>query len=260
MRFPRKFEARKERMPEAPRQPHAVLDAASRQRKGLKIERLLDLSTSATPLRLLEIGTGSGAIAHYFAHHPTLRCDVHAVDVVDQRLAANGYAFELVNGTSLPFHDRTFDVVLSNHVIEHVGDRCQQARHLAEIARVMKRDARGYLAVPNRWMLVEPHYRLPFLTWLPRNLRSTYLRLCGKGRFYDCEPLATGQAEELIGSAGLEWRNVCVEALRLTMQIEGKAGFQARLANALSDRTLEHLLPVFPTLCYTFRRSETGSA
>jgi spermidine synthase len=56
------------------RQPHAVLDLPSRNCKGLKIERLL------------EIGTGSGGIAHYFATHPTLHCEVTAVEVVDQAI------------------------------------------------------------------------------------------------------------------------------------------------------------------------------
>lgn len=243
-------------MSEAKRQPHAVLDAASRQRKGLKIERLLNLSARGSTICFLEVGTGSGAIAHYFAHHPMLRCDVHAVDVVDQRLATDGYVFQLVEGTSLPFPDRYFDVVLSNHVIEHVGDSHQQARHLSELARVMKSDACGYLAVPNRWMLVEPHYHLPFLSWLPPSLRSPYLRLSGKGQFYDCEPLVPRRAEQLLASAGLQWRNVCLEALRLTMQLEGSAGVQARVASAMSDRWLTRLLPLFPTLCYTFRRAQ----
>ena len=42
------------------RLPHAVLDLPSRRLKALKIERLLDLSERHQPMRLLEIGTGSG--------------------------------------------------------------------------------------------------------------------------------------------------------------------------------------------------------
>ena len=36
-------------------------------------------------------------------------------------------------------------------------------KHLREIRRVLRRDGLAYLAVPNRWALVEPHYRLALL-------------------------------------------------------------------------------------------------
>ena len=130
------------------RQPHAVLDLPSRSWKAEKIARLLELASRKQPIRLLEIGTGSGGIAHWFAHHPQLRCEVVAVDVCDNRQLHEGYAFQQVEGVDLPFEEASFDVVISNHVIEHVGDAQAQARHLSEIRRVMKPDGVGYLAVP----------------------------------------------------------------------------------------------------------------
>ena len=62
---------------------------------------------------------------------------------------------EVTQGVELPFDDARFDVVISNHVIEHVGDEAAQHAHLREIRRVMKADGSAYLAVPNRWMLTE---------------------------------------------------------------------------------------------------------
>ncbi len=163
------------------RQPHAVLDLPSRRFKGLKIERLLDLANRPQPIRMLEVGTGSGGIAHYFGTHPQLHCEVDAVDVHDNRLVSEGYRYHQVQDTQLPFADESFDVVLTNHVIEHVGDEQAQRAHLAELRRVLRPDGVGYLAVPNRWMLVEPHYRLAFLSWLPHAWRTPYLRAMGKG-------------------------------------------------------------------------------
>jgi ubiquinone/menaquinone biosynthesis C-methylase UbiE len=122
------------------RQPHAVLDLPSRRLKGLKIERLLDLAHRPQPIRMLEIGTGSGGIAHYFGTHPILNCEVTAVDVVDNRLITEGYEYRQVDSVELPFPDALFDVVLTNHVIEHVGDTDAQARHLDEIGRIMRPD------------------------------------------------------------------------------------------------------------------------
>src|SRR5579885_2212514 len=190
------------------RQPHAVLDVESRRLKAIKIERLLGLRAPSRPLRLLEVGTGSGGIAHYFATHAELRIEVDAVDVVDNRLERDGFRFALVTDVALPFADGAFDIVITNHVIEHVGDRDAQLRHLREVKRVLRSDGVGYLAVPNRWQLVEPHYRLAFLSWLPRRLRSPYLRAMRKGEFYDCEPFAMRELERVLDTAGLRHRNL----------------------------------------------------
>jgi SAM-dependent methyltransferase len=232
------------------RQPHAVLDLPSRRLKALKIEHLLDLSARRQPLKLLEVGTGSGGIAHYFATHPTLQCEVVAVDVVDQRLLRKGYVFHQVEGTSLPFHDGHFDVVITNHVIEHVGELDDQRNHLREVHRVMNSKGVGYLAVPNRWMLVEPHYRLAFLSWLPGPLRSPYLRLMHRGERYDCRPLPLATLENLLDEAGFEYRNLCTQALRETLLIEGKQGLTASLVAKLPDYVLDRLASIIPTLIY----------
>ena len=233
---------------ESGRRPHAVLDLPSRRLKGIKIERLLHLAGRRQPIRMLEIGTGSGGIAHYFATHHTLQCTVTAVDVVDQRLIDEGYEFHRVSGTDLPFPDGSFDVILSNHVIEHVGERNQQLAHLCEIRRVMAPGGVGYLAVPNRWMVIEPHYRLAFLSWLPARLRTPYLRLMRRGDRYDCEPLSVPQVDALLTEAGFAGCHLEVEALRVTLALEEVHGLGARLVAWLPDVFLHALHRVIPTL------------
>ena len=232
------------------RQPHAVLDLPSRQWKAQKIERLLGLENSSRALRLLEIGTGSGGIAHYFGTHPSGRYTVEAVDVVDSRGVVDGYNFNRVSGTELPFESSSFDVVLSNHVIEHVGDEAAQHRHLAEIGRVMKPDGIGYLAVPNRWMLIEPHYRLIFLSWLPRSVRSNYLKLAGRGDFYDCEPFEMARLERFLTEAGFKHSNLCIEALRATFEIERPASRFTEALRRIPDGLLRPSRAAIPTLIY----------
>lgn len=232
------------------RQPHAVLDLPSRNWKAEKIARLLDLANRPQPMRLLEIGTGSGGIAHWFAIHPSLRCDVVAVDVADNRLVRDGYMYRQVHGVELPFADGSFDVVITNHVIEHVGDTRAQQRHLAEVHRVMQPDGIGYLAVPNRWMLTEPHYQLKFLSWWPHSWRSPYLRLMRKGTFYDCEPLQMKQLERMLATAGFRYRNLCIEAWRATFEIERPTSRGAHILRAMPDALLAPLRRVIPTLIY----------
>lgn len=230
--------------------PHAILDLPSRYDKALKIERLLELSNRFDQFALLEIGTGSGGIAHYFATHANLRCDVTAVDVLDQRQVKEGYRFVQVGDTELPFADASFEVVLSNHVIEHVGDEKQQLAHLRELRRVLKPNGLGYLAVPNRWMLVEPHYRLAFLSWLPKSCRTPYLRLMHRGRHYDCNPLTLFSVKRLLAESGLRFEYLGTRALHEILAIEGEKGLFAALAAALPDPLLDHLAAINPTLIY----------
>ena len=243
-------------MHEATRKPHAALDLYRRRMKGQKIERLLGLKDGQTVRQLLEVGAGSGGISHYFGTHASGRFSVVAVDVHDSRQVFDGYRFELVEGVRLPFADNSFDVVLSNHVIEHVGSRREQAGHLAEIHRVMKPAAIGYLAVPNRWMLVEPHYRLALLSWWPESWRNHWLRLWCKGNFYDCRPMSCGDIERRLSVAGFRFEQLHAEALRATFEI-GRP-------DALIWRYLMQFVPKsmfalarhgFPTLIYRLHRT-----
>lgn len=66
----------------------------------------------------------------------------------------------------LPWPDKSFDVVYSNAVIEHVGDFEKQKQMASEIMRVGKR---WFVTTPNRWYPFEFHMRLPLVTWLPGN-------------------------------------------------------------------------------------------
>ena len=237
------------------RKPHAILDLESRRKKGLKIERLLKLGSRTDRFRMLEIGAGSGGISHYFATHPSLDVEVEAVDVVDNRQVADGYRFQLVSGTSLPFADEQFDVVLTNHVIEHVGDRSAQMHHLQEVRRVMRSNAIGYLAVPNRWRIVEPHYKLAFLSWLPHSWRSGYLRLRNGGDFYDCEPLAVTEVDTLLREAGFRYENLCVSSVRATVDIELAGTLSGKAVTAIPDGLIFALRGLVPTLIFRFERA-----
>ena len=235
-----------------PRRGHAVLDLRSRSAKARKIEALLDLRPTGRPLRLLEVGTGSGGIAHYFGTHPGLRCEVDAVDVTDSRQIHDGYRFTRVDDVQLPFPDGHFDVVISNHVIEHVGDCAAQRRHLAELRRVLRPDGVGYLAVPNRWQVVEPHYRLAFLSWLPQAWRTPYLRLRHRGSHYDCRPLSVPQVEGLLHEAGFRYAQQLGRALRLSFELERPRALAYRAVfKRLPEGLYVALRRAFPTLIYT---------
>ncbi|HEY0504967.1 MAG TPA: methyltransferase domain-containing protein [Lysobacter sp.] len=239
------------------RQAHAHLDLASREHKARKIEQLLDLRPSGKTLRVLEVGTGSGGIAHYFATRSAVKCDVMAVDVLDNRVVRDGYEYRQVDGVELPFDAASFDVVISNHVVEHVGAAEAQRCHVAELHRVLRPDGVAYLAVPNRWMLVEPHYRLAFLSWLPDAWRTPYLRWSGLGAEYDCRPLTGRQARRLLEQAGFDAQQQTGRAVRQAYQLERPQSWAYLLLwSWLPDAVYWSLGPVFPTLIYVLRKSD----
>ncbi|SDO99765.1 class I SAM-dependent methyltransferase [Desulforhopalus singaporensis] len=236
--------------------PYVNFDSNSRRLKGKKIESLLNLQPSLKKKKILEIGTGSGGIANYFSTHQLMNFDVTAVDVVDQCDFKNNFKFQKVTGTKLPFEDEFFDIVISNHVIEHVGDLKNQQHHLEEINRVLRKEGSGYLATPNRWMLVEPHYNIIFLSWLPHNLRNNYLNLVKRIENYDCNPLSLGELEKMLIKSGLIFENICTSAFRETVEIENKKCLLIAIANKFPAKILDFLSFISPTLVYKVKSSK----
>lgn len=237
------------------RLPHAVLDEASRILKARKIVALLGEQRFSDARRILEIGCGSGAISSTLARIGHADAHVTAVDVADNRIVTDGYTFIKVDGTSLPFDAGSFDVIVTNHVIEHVGDRSEQLHHLREIARVMDASAITYLAVPNKWRLIEPHFRLPLLSWLPIQVADLYVRLMRRGDHYDCIPLSDAEARKLFQEAGLIYRELTIEAVRLTLLIEYPESRIARfLSSSLPSPLIKLAKPLISTLIYTLQK------
>jgi hypothetical protein len=82
--------------------------------------------------------------------------------------------FETVGGDGcrLPFRDRTFDIVFSNSVIEHVGDATRQRIFADEVRRV----GRGYwVQTPNFWFPIEAHLLTPGIHYLPKSWQRAVL-------------------------------------------------------------------------------------
>jgi len=197
---------------------HVVGGEGSRLNKARKILAVLGEQVPTRAGTLLDIGTGSGWMAHHLARLGGL--SAVGVDVADQREVREGFVFRLVQGAALPFESGSFDLVVSNHVIEHVGDLDAQRLHLTEVARVLKRDGTVYFAVPNKWSLIEPHYGLPLLSWLPAGWASRYVRAAGRGTWYDCRPLGPREIRQLIGAAGLAGEDRAAQALIEMIRIE----------------------------------------
>ncbi len=129
--------------------------------------------------RLLFVGPGGGnrSWENLVEHAAAQEADFTIWCGIEHRAHFPNYV--QCDGRALPFRDRSFDLVFSNAVVEHVGDRTDQLRFVAEHARAGRHWA---LTTPNRWFPLEPHTRRAFLHWLPqwRRRRPEFTRLLSR--------------------------------------------------------------------------------
>lgn len=159
----------------------------TRVRKAAKIQAVLDhfLGDGWAPgAKLLDIGASVGwtveAAAQRGAFSMGVDIDVPGLARATRERDAKCH-FICADGEALPFPDGSLDVVVFNHIYEHVVD---PDAILAEIRRVLSPTGVVYLGLGNRLGVIEPHYRLPFLSWLPQNLADRYIRAAGKADEY----------------------------------------------------------------------------
>lgn len=98
----------------------------------------------------------------------------------------------VIENGRIPFGDRTFDIVVSNQVFEHMP---APRPALAEIARVLKPGGKFVAIFPHAGVWFEGHVGLYFAHWLTRWrwLQHTYLRCChrfGFGYYRDAAGVA----------------------------------------------------------------------
>jgi len=165
----------------------ALLDEGGRAQKAAKIRAVLaaERSFDRSSVRILDIGCSFGIILEQVTPPDGLGVGID----MDRRIGRSGdnLAFARADAENLPFRSASFDVVICNHVYEHTDDA---SRLLAEIGRVMTDDGICYFAGPNKFEPVEPHYGLPFLSWLPRRAADLYMRIAGNASSYPEKPVS----------------------------------------------------------------------
>ncbi len=165
-----------------------MFDSRGRRIKAEKILAVLEdhFGGRLSGLTLLDVGSSSGIVdgvlAERVAFVAGVDIDVPAVKYA-RRIGAPNLFFAVQDGMRLGFADSTFDVVVCAQVYEHVPD---YRLLVSEIWRVLKPGGVCYFGASNRLRLIEPHYRLPLLSVIPKMLAHVYIRLSHRAdRYYE---------------------------------------------------------------------------
>ena len=89
-----------------------------------------------------------------------------------------------------PFENKSFDLVFSNSVIEHLYTLESQQKMADEIQRVGKH---YFIQTPYKYFPIEAHYALPFAQFLPKSLVFFILTTTRLSRLKRWEPKAAQQ-------------------------------------------------------------------
>jgi hypothetical protein len=134
---------------------------------------------AAAPVCILDVG-GTAAFWRLIGYE-FLRTQGATVTLVNLQPiavpadAAGVLSSETGDGCDLhQFADRSFDLGVSNSVIEHVGPQPRQALFAGELRRVC---STYYVQTPNFWFPLELHYVAPLVHWLPVNVRARLMVL-----------------------------------------------------------------------------------
>lgn len=171
-----------------------MFDQKSRQRKAIRmiktIQKFLN-QKDLSHLELLDIGSSTGIIDYQLAQKFGKVCgidiDSAAINFAKKRFKKANLIFKKSDGLKLNFPTNSFDVVICTHIYEHVTNPQLLMR---EIYRVLKPGGLCYFAAINRLWPIEPHYDLPFLSWLPKSLANRYTRMTKKATQYYESPLS----------------------------------------------------------------------
>jgi 2-polyprenyl-3-methyl-5-hydroxy-6-metoxy-1,4-benzoquinol methylase len=173
-----------------------------RGRKAGKIYSILQdfCDGSLYTFNCLDLGCSQGVISTQLAAHLKLVIGID-LDIISLKTAekiksdiAKPPFYMSANGYDLPFNNDQFDLIICAQVYEHVTDA---SKIIAEIGRVLKPGGICFFSGPNRLSIMEEHYWLPFLSWLPHSWASIYMKLMKRGKLYDIHPLTYWQLIKL---------------------------------------------------------------
>jgi Methyltransferase domain len=202
-------------------QPSSLPVRIALQARRRMYERFLQKTGIRPEETLLDVGATSDEeyeSSNYLEAWYPYKDKVTAVGMDDAKFLERRYPgmkFIQGDGRSLPLPSKSFDVVHSSAVLEHVGSASNQRAFIEELCRVAKRAV--FVTTPNRWFPVEFHTVLPLVHWLPKKTFRGLLRASNRYEFFSREEnlnlLSRREVAELCSRIGGWTRSI--EALHL---------------------------------------------
>src|ERR1700690_3537954 len=174
------------------------LHRVSRERKH---RLFLQMLRPTAEMRILNVGASGTSIGlpeqlESLYQHPSQITGggISFDDVQDYRNSFPGVQAVVFDGCALPFADKSFDIVYSNAVLEHLPDYEMVRRFAAEVQRVGKG---WFITTPNFWYPFDPHYHLPFVQLLPETTQRNLVKRLGKTPYDHLHLLTAKQLRRL---------------------------------------------------------------
>lgn len=197
-------------------------NSIGRQMRLKRLQVFLDLLERVPkPCRILDIG-GEPDYWHKLGFR------VEGVSILCANLEPRPSELDFVetvfgDATSMPqYADKSFDIVYSNSVIEHLFTWENQQKMAAEVRRIGQR---YWVQTPNKRFPIEPHFLFPYWQYLPKSVRMAMLRKKRVGFLGPCatqeEARKTVEEFRLLNRA--EFQSLFPEATLLTERWKGLA-------------------------------------
>lgn len=237
-------------------------DEQTRRQKAGKIIRVLHHHLGRADLKgfaTLDIGCSVGVIASELAADGAISTGVD-IDAPGLKEAEANFGdrvnFICTSADDLPMRNESVDVVVFNHIYEHVVDADAV---MQEIHRVMKPTGVAYLGLANKYQLIEPHYGLPLLSWLPQKAADQYIRRSGRAPHYYERHLSRAGLKHLL--RGFHIYDYTVPVIRHP-DVFGSDDQVMSAVSRLPVPLIQALIPIVPTYVWigTKRHMPPGSS
>ena len=142
--------------------------------------------------RILDYGCGGGALLTYLrllGYKNITGIDINSqrinnLNLIHRKMGFNQEIFHSYDGEKLPYDNSSFDLVLSQQVLEHVQN---DEKYFSEAKRILAPEGKFLLDFPHRLVPFDTHTRMWFVHYFPSTVRNFFYNRYreNRGEYYN---------------------------------------------------------------------------